>query len=357
MVGRTCGRLLHSKPSWQGARTDAVVAVLWPLVLITQWRLSAAAVIGAFVMPHGGIALDPSYFNTSSAEALKLANELHNACQKLGMEFADLQPEVVFLSTPHGIAHQHDYAVYQNTRAAGAADTDNCQCPPCCYKAAVDIDVNTVAGYLANFTDTNLPVSGLVSFGEPGQSTQSFPLAWGEVIPLTFLLAKSKQLLPKYAFLSMPSRRYNHAESMVPELLALGKATFNFLDDLPQRVLIIASADLAHTHDPDGPYGFSEDAEKYDMCVYNWASSQAPLELTQKAAGYVHNAKSCGFAGLVMLEGALAVARSKCTWSSKVLAHGHPSYYGMTVVKFWPRFSSGLEAGDASHSACTNTAV
>ena len=33
---------------------------------------------------------------------------------------------------------------------------------------------------------------------------------------------------------------------------------------------------LAHTHDPDGPYGFSPDAEPFDLAVGEWARTLAP---------------------------------------------------------------------------------
>lgn len=42
----------------------------------------------------------------------------------------------------------------------------------------------------------------------------------------------------------------------------------------PQRVVVVISADLAHTHSADGPYGFSPHAEPFDRAVRAWAAGQ-----------------------------------------------------------------------------------
>ncbi len=56
-------------------------------------------------------------------------------------------------------------------------------------------------------------VSGLVGFGD----AVPFPLAWGEVIPLHFLVGGAKVVV-----VSQPNRRYTDSVEMIPELLELG---------------------------------------------------------------------------------------------------------------------------------------
>ena len=60
---------------------------------------------------------------------------------------------------------------------------------------------------------------------------------------------------------------------MVPELLSLGADVFAHLDALPQRVVVVVSSDLAHTHLASGPYGYSAAAEPFDEAVGAWAGS------------------------------------------------------------------------------------
>lgn len=59
------------------------------------------------------------------------------------------------------------------------------------------------------------------------------------------------------------------------------------LDALKEKVVVIISSDLAHTHEASGPYGYSPAAEPYDKACGHWASSLHPTYLLDIAAQYV----------------------------------------------------------------------
>lgn len=280
-------------------------------------------------MPHGGIALDPSHFNSSDAASLQQAWVLHAACLEAGREAGRLAPDLVLLSTPHGVADLTQFQFYLNSMGFGVADTDNCACPPCCYNVSVSMDKNRSTEIVHNLKEMHQNVSGLVGFSD----ANAFPLRWGEVIPLHFLTPS----LPSHThtiILSQPNRRYTDSVPMIPELLKLGSSLFALLEPLPQRVVVVISADLAHTHLASGPYGYSNASEPFDQAVGSWARSLDPTPLLVSAAELVDRALSCGYTGLVMLHGVLQAGSGLQTWSSKVLANFHPSYYGMMVASF-----------------------
>lgn len=200
----------------------------------------------------------------------------------------------------------------------------------------------------------------------------------------------------------------------VPELLELGGALFGALEAAPQRVAVVVSADLAHTHAAasaqrppplngrrlrngrrgrrrcrcacafsahcptraevprpdwcsprcmqDGPYGFSEDAAPYDNAVAAWVERLQPARLLRDAKRrQAGGAKSCGFTGLVLLQGLLQAALSpprhrqqgpvsggaadgsslRAAWDSQLLAIHHPTYFGMAVARFQRRPDAG----------------
>ena len=83
------------------------------------------------------------------------------------MAIAELGPDLVLLSTPHGVADLSQFMFYLNPEVLtdtvsnshalplpspspslpslqgfGWADTDNCVCPPCCYNVSVAMDAN-----------------------------------------------------------------------------------------------------------------------------------------------------------------------------------------------------------------------
>ncbi|XP_005112956.1 protein TTE1956 [Aplysia californica] len=297
-----------------------------------------ADIIANFVMPHGGIALDPSHFNSTNSTAVKQAWELHRACVEVGDEIASLQPDLIVLSTPHGIADLKNFIFYLNPVASGYADTDNCNCPPCCYNVTVNVDVEMTEELVTGLGYRN--VSGLSGYGPPGGSSEPFPLRWGEVIPFHFV---PKLNCSKVAILSQPSRRYKYDVEMIPELLRLGAGLFDYLEKTRKRVVVIISADLAHTHQASGPYGYSNTSEPFDLAIGKWASNLDPEALLTTAASLVDRALSCGFTGMVMLHGLM----ERCglsSWKPSLRVNHHPSYYGMMVASFY-RNTEGLIHG------------
>ena len=89
-------------------------------------------------------------------------------------------------------------------------------------------------------------------------------------------------------------------------------------------VLWLVSADLAHTHLKSGPYGYCPCAEPFDAACGRWAQG-AGLEALQEARRHQGaGAMSCGFTGLVALQGGLP-----SSYKGEVYARAHPTYYGM----------------------------
>ena len=54
---------------------------------------------------------------------------------------------------------------------------------------------------------------------------------------------------------------FNHIN---PLMVHVGSSLYNQLEMMKERVVIVISADLAHTHQKSGPYGYSNASEPYD---------------------------------------------------------------------------------------------
>jgi aromatic ring-opening dioxygenase LigB subunit len=290
---------------------------------------ASAGVVGAAVIPHGDFAYDPSLVHNANGSA-----EVHAAAIKAGEYIASLHPDVIFLSTPHGVALSNDFAMYTNSLAAGFAaiggDLHNASVVP--YKVPLNstrMDSNLTSRLISELGGDSANVSALASFAD----SEPQALRWGEVVPLK-LIPSSTLSRARLVILSQPLRRYTDAEGMVPELQRLGAATFRTLDALAERVVLLISSDLAHTHLASGPYGYSPAAKPFDAAIGRWATDplgHAPA-LLKEAAGLEAHALSCGFTGLVMLHGALLAEKPR--WSPHLLANRAPTYYGMMVATF-----------------------
>ncbi|XP_045216543.2 protein CA_C1420-like isoform X2 [Mercenaria mercenaria] len=284
-------------------------------------------VVGGFVLPHGGVALDPRNFNTRNQTERDEAKTLHEACLKVGRDVKDLKPDIIFLSTPHGLSDYRNFLLYSNAMGSGYGDADDCLVLPCRYNLSVEFETQ-IASMVTKLFGYSRNVSLLTAFGPEGNEN-SISLRWGEVIPLLFV---GNMSISKIVILSQPTRRYTDSVHMIPELIQLGNDLFRLLDESPQRIAVIISSDLAHTHKADGPYGYSNASQPFDDAVGKWAST-LDFNFLVKAGTLVDRALSCGYTGLVMLHGMLSHL-DVSSWTSTVYANLHPSYYGMMAASF-----------------------
>ena len=72
--------------------------------------------IGGAVIPHGDFAFDPSLVNFENG-----SREVHDAAVATGKWLCGQAPDVILLSTPHGMAADVPFALFGNTNASGFA--------------------------------------------------------------------------------------------------------------------------------------------------------------------------------------------------------------------------------------------
>ena len=142
--------------------------------MIGAFTVCHSKISGAFVLPHGGVAWDPNNFNTTNSTERAEAFLLHEACLKVGHDITALKPDVIFLSTPHGIADYRNFILYLNSVGSGFGDADDCLQPPCRYFLNVSIH-DDIAQHLMDMFGYDRNVSGLSGFGPVGNA-EAFPL-------------------------------------------------------------------------------------------------------------------------------------------------------------------------------------
>lgn len=60
--------------------------------------------------------MDPTHFKTSDKQALLEAWSLHNASKLVGELVGSWQPDLLLLSTPHGVADLTQFSFYLNSK-------------------------------------------------------------------------------------------------------------------------------------------------------------------------------------------------------------------------------------------------
>ena len=62
--------------------------------------------------------MDPSHFATPNPEAVREAWMLHKACQDVGQWVGSLKPDLLLLSTPHGVADLTRFSFFLNSKVS-----------------------------------------------------------------------------------------------------------------------------------------------------------------------------------------------------------------------------------------------
>jgi len=301
------------------------------LILQSHHKILAnAKIVGGAVIPHGDFAYDPSLVHGKNG-----SKELHKAALRVGRWIEQLEPDVILLSTPHGMELAEDFLIYQNDMLNGCAelggDLHNKSFPS--YKVCANLTTDAeLATSLVQKLEHKQRLTGILGFA----NSMPLPVSWGEILPYSFLPAEFQ---PKVIILGIPYSRYNHSVDMVPELVDLGFNMGHILDESPKRVVLVVSSDLAHTHQIEGPYGYCPCAQPFDDASGAWASTMDSWNIRNKAAKQqALGAKSCGFPGMVLFDGLLDVIRngSGTPWRSQLMANFHPTYYGMMIARFGP---------------------
>lgn len=330
----------------------------------------------AVILPHGDFALDPTLLPVEDGAARRIANEISDAAHDAGGTWLNrhVDPDLILLSTPHGIALSRDFGLYLGSTASGyvelgRSDLNNKTFGPNRTVRLDDIMLQPELSRQLVDRLSEMNVSGIQFIPD---DSQDVPLYWGEVIPLTLIgnrkssgsrssfatrqdpkfrratttTITTRTTPRRHVILTSPLRRHTqNPVSMVPELLELGRAVYDWIEGRPERIAVVVSADLSHTHRVDGPYGYSPAAASADEALARWASDPCgePDALLRDAAHLQSQALACGWTGFVMLHGMLcgggnddddADSRREPQWDSEVLAHGNATYYGMMVAQF-----------------------
>jgi aromatic ring-opening dioxygenase LigB subunit len=273
-------------------------------------RGAPGSVVGAFLLPHGCLCLDPERITPAlPAAPLAAARALHAALAECGRRIAALAPTTIVLVSPHACATlARDWAVIANEGGArGTAEWDAAWSEFTSEIALCGADeANALAAHLhfaLTSANASSPGNGCASFEAekdeiPGsvQAVTAFgasaaaPLRWAEVVPCCFL-PRALRRSTRFVLLSPPARRMRPSSAFVDECSRVGAAVASFYTGKDgnggsadgilrggagNRTVLLVSGDLAHTHEHactghPSPYASHADAQPFDDQILAWA--------------------------------------------------------------------------------------
>ncbi len=255
----------------------------------------------AAVVPHGDEVLLPED---------EESKRLHSAMEKLAKIVKDKDVDGYVIITPHNIRIDTHIGVILTEHAYGFWKYHNLRIRRK-YRCMRDVGTKIYKQSL----ERKLPVVG-INFGALEGELSRIPLDWGSLIPLYFL--------PKKDILMITSARKIKRE----ELIEFGRVIVDVLNNDDRKFALVVSADHAHAHSKDGPYGFSPRAEEYDEIVVEALKKVNFGSLKNLPDEMIEDAKPDSFWQLLILSGVLEKIRMKRI----LVEYGCPTYFGMAVA-------------------------
>jgi aromatic ring-opening dioxygenase LigB subunit len=249
---------------------------------------------------------------------------LHSAMEQAGQALAARKSDLVIMFTPHGYNLDAAYTIYLHERFQGLF-----------YNLTESNIFGDIAGrmlWAGNREQADAVLSGLQRCGVAaeglvhGSPTYPLALAWGESVPLRYLLNGDK---PQVVLIGLPRSRHDRLIQMQDDLATLGRVLLSVAAAYPGAVSIVSSADLSHTHAVQSPYGYHESASVFDATVQAWATTPTRDKLERMLA-LQPTALACGMAGMCVLQTVLEAAPLPC----QQLVYAAPTYFGMAVSQW-----------------------
>jgi aromatic ring-opening dioxygenase LigB subunit len=268
----------------------------------------------ACITPHGGETI-PALSGKNSA----LYAPTTRGMRILAAQMKEVRPDTIVVASPHNLRLQKHIGVVTSEYSSGKLAEGKRQ-----IKLRARCDTELAKKIVEEAEDMALPVVA-ANYGALEGPMSDLAMDWGTLVPLWFFL-KGTGLKSKIVIVT-PSRG-------IPLKLnfEFGIAVAQVSKSEEKRVIFVASADQAHAHRENGPYGFNPGAKEYDQRVVEAIQEQKLDSLLGMRVDLVEAAKPDSLWQIAMLAGALTVVPMK----GELISYQVPTYFGMLCASYKP---------------------
>lgn len=281
------------------------------------------SVVAAFAVPHPPVIVPGVGHGREKGIAATIA-----AYEEVARRVADLAPDTLVISSPHSTSYL-DYLHISPGRGARGDFAD-----------FGDRDDGSTVTYDEEFVTALCEAAASVGILAGTQGEREPTLDWGVLVPLHFI----QERLGTDAFKVV---RMGLAGFSPLEHYRLGRAVQQVAERLGRRVAYVASGDLSHKLEPDGPYGFAPEGPIFDEKVCAAFAAGDFLSLLALDPGLAERAAECGLRSFQIMAGALDATPVR----SELLSHEGPFGVGYGIAAFMPTGPAGSDPSRAFEPA------
>ncbi len=282
----------------------------------TDWLVSMTLVY-ACIAPHGSEAIA----ELSSERNRRKFRRTTDGLRKLGIEVAKTKPDTIVIATPHSLRLSRNIGIILSENSSGTLRASPHSRRAISVKAKCDVGFATQL--LERSRRAHLPVVG-ANYGTNEGITSDMPMDWGALVPLWFMLPRCERK-PRVVIVT-PSREIPLAKNF-----QFGRVIADRAEAIrKKRIVFVASADQAHTHKRDGPYGYSSKAGEYDSFVLDALSHNRIGDVMKLSPALVEAAKPDSLWQMAVLAG----VADRVNLQAKLVSYDTPTYFGMICANF-----------------------
>lgn len=273
----------------------------------------------ACIAPHGSMIIP-----LLRAKDAEKAVATRRAMEELGRRVAATQPETLVVVTPHGHRIDQCFSLLHNTRVQGTLDPEP-ESGGTSFTLTFEVDRELNNAIVEEAHGLEVPVSR-VYYAVDNDPSFSMPLDWGALVPLWFL-GTSLDPQPKVV-IACPDRNNLDWGLSAPFGVAIRQAA----ERLNRRMVFIASADLGHAHDAQGPYGYDSASQQFDTALIEAVQAQDLGRLLEFDHAWLKRASTDAYGQILNLYGAIRGTNFR----GELLSYEVPTYFGMMCAAYAP---------------------
>lgn len=268
-------------------------------------------------MPHGGEAIP-----ALAGDRYELFGPTRLGLEQAGAVISEAHPDVIVIATPHGIRAEGRIALSYSERTEGTMTGPDGT--SLVNNVRVQQDLAHELSQAAHAR--NIPTA-LLAYGASSGPHSCLPMDWGVQVPLWFCTPEQLTHEGPSLVTICPSRALP-----LTTLADFGSVLAEVMEARPERIAFIASSDLCHAHDANGPYGYDPAAKTLDAYITERVKADDLDALLHVDPDWVAHGKPDGLWQIAMLTG----ARRRVRWQARFLAYQVPTYFGMLTAIYTP---------------------
>ena len=278
-----------------------------------------SGIVFACIAPHGSMII-PLLGEKDAEKALAT----RSAMEELGRRVAAAKPETLVIVTPHGHRIDNCFSLLNNRRVQGTLGPEP-ESSGNSFTLSFEVDRELNAAIIEEAHVLDVPVSR-VYFAVDDDATFYMPLDWGALVPLWFL---GVPLNPQPKVVIACPDRGNMPWELFPKF---GVAIRRAAEALNRHVAFIASADLGHAHDAQGPYGYDMASQEFDTSLLDAVKAQDLARLLEFDLDWLKRASTDSYGQILNLYGAI----DGLSFKVELLSYEVPTYFGMMCAAYDP---------------------